>query len=71
MVLEIHAHPGSSRNEIIEKDGVFHVYVTTRPEKNAANKDIIQLISKYRKIPKSRIRITSGLTSRKKRILID
>jgi len=44
---------------------------TAVPEKGKANKKVIEIISKYLKIPKSRIRILKGETSKEKLIKID
>jgi uncharacterized protein YggU (UPF0235/DUF167 family) len=46
------------------------VYVTAAPDAGKANENVICLLSKNLKIPKSNIHIIRGNTSRKKTILI-
>jgi len=47
------------------------VKVTVPPEKGKANKAVIELLSKALKVPKSRIEIIKGETSRIKTVFID
>jgi len=58
---------GSSKSEIIN-DGEIKVYLQSQPEKGKANKELIKLISKKYNIPKSKIKITKGKYSNKKKI---
>ena len=44
----------------------LRVYITTVPEDGKANKATIALLSKFLKVPKSRLTLLSGYTSRDK-----
>ena len=68
MILEIKVVPRSSRVELVEKEGVLKAYVNEAPDKGKANKAVIALIAKEYKVPKSNVKIVSGLTSRNKRV---
>jgi hypothetical protein len=49
----------------MEKDEIS-IGVLSEPQKGKANKELIEKISKYFKVPKSNVRIVSGEKSRKK-----
>ncbi|HNX90792.1 MAG TPA: DUF167 domain-containing protein [Candidatus Omnitrophota bacterium] len=66
MRLELKVYPGSGREELVEKDGVLKAYVKAAPDKGKANKDLIELIADRYNVPKSHVRIVTGMTSRKK-----
>lgn len=71
-ILNIRVQPGSSKNMITGyADGVLHIKITTRPEKGKANESLIKYLSTLLGIPKSRIEIKKGTTSRNKLLLID
>ena len=71
-ILNIRVQPGSSKNMITGyADGVLHIKITTRPEKGKANESLIKYLSNLLGIPKSRIEIQKGTTSRNKILLID
>ncbi|RUM59011.1 MAG: DUF167 domain-containing protein [Persephonella sp.] len=65
--IKVKVKPNAKREEIkeIEKD-YLEVRTTVVPEKGKANKRVIEILSKYFKIPKSRIRLVRGETSREK-----
>jgi uncharacterized protein (TIGR00251 family) len=59
--------PRASRNEMVEMpDGTLKVRLTAPPVDGAANEALIAFLSDTWDIPKSSIRIVSGLTSRNK-----
>jgi uncharacterized protein (TIGR00251 family) len=59
--IKVKVKPNSRSNEIKELDkDYYEVKVSVPPEKGKANKKVIELLSKYFKIPKSRITIISG-----------
>jgi len=70
IVLEIKIVPNSSKNDIIIENEVIKVKVTAQPIENKANKALIELLSKKLKVPKTKIEIIKGLTSKEKTILI-
>jgi hypothetical protein len=63
--------PHAKQNKVIENDGVLRVYTTTAPEKGRANGAVIELLSEYFGVPKTRIKILKGLASREKLITIE
>ncbi len=67
MKIKVKVKPNASKNEIkeIEKD-YFEIRVTVVPEKGKANKKVIELLSKYLKKPKSKIKLIRGETSKEK-----
>ena len=69
-------NPHSKKNEVIKEEDMFgsilyKVYTTQPPEDGKANKAVIELLAKFFKIPKSKITIIKGETSRTKIITID
>ncbi|MCA0370206.1 MAG: DUF167 domain-containing protein [Proteobacteria bacterium] len=64
--------PKASRNEVVvesAQEGAppkLRVYITTVPEDGKANKATIALLSKFLKVPKSRLTLICGHTSRDK-----
>ncbi len=69
--------PGAKKESVIgivedEKERqMLKVSVYARPENNSANKALIKFLAKHLAIPKSKISIKLGFTSRKKVIHID
>ena len=66
--LEITVVPKSSQSKIVEKDNSFKAYLHSAPENNKANLELIVLLSKKIKIPKSNITIIKGDKSRNKKV---
>jgi uncharacterized protein YggU (UPF0235/DUF167 family) len=52
----------------LDKNGQLKCYLKSAAEKNKANNELVELLSKALSLPKQDITIVSGLTSRKKRI---
>lgn len=67
---KVRVTPHAKQNKVVECDGVLRVYTTTAPDKGRANETVIELLSEYFDIPKSRIKILNGLTFREKTIAI-
>ena len=67
MKIRVKVKPNAKKDEVkqIEND-YFEIRVTVVPEKGKANKRAIELLSKYLKVPKSRIKLIRGETSREK-----
>lgn len=59
-------HTGSSKRDIIHKDGIFHIYTHFKPVQGKANLDALKIISNYFDIPKSNILIIKGEKSKDK-----
>ncbi len=49
----------------------YKIWVNVAPEDGKANKAVIEMLSDFLDIPKSKIRITNGLTNRNKVVEID
>ena len=63
--------PHAKQNKLVESDGVLRVYTTVAPENGRANSAVIELLSEYFDVPKSRIKILKGLTGRDKVVAVD
>ena len=63
--------PHAKQNKVVESDGVLRVYTTIAPENGRANVAVVELLSKYFDVPKSRIKILKGQTSRDKIVAVD
>ncbi len=63
--------PHAKQNKVVDAGGVLRVYTTVAPENGRANSAVIELLSDYFDIPKSRINIIKGLTARDKVVTID
>ncbi|SDH42242.1 DUF167 domain-containing protein [Alloyangia pacifica] len=70
-VLELRVTPKASRNEIREEEGQIRVYVTTVPENGKANEAVVKLLSKALGVPKSRLTLVRGATSRDKAFRVE
>lgn len=66
--------PKASRNEVLAAetpDAPLRIYVTTVPEGGKANAAVLKLLSKALGVPKSRLSVVQGETSRDKLVQID
>ncbi len=70
-ILQIKVIPKASKLQIIKEKDVIKIKLTSPAQKGKANKQLIELLSKRLKLPKSKIKIVSGENSRDKRILIE
>jgi uncharacterized protein (TIGR00251 family) len=70
-VLPVKAQPGAKKNAVLgERAGVLRVAVTAAPERGKANEAIVEVLAKALKLPRARIGLLTGETSRDKRFLI-
>jgi uncharacterized protein YggU (UPF0235/DUF167 family) len=69
-ILPVRVTPKAASNRIVVQDGAVRAYVTTVPENGKATKDVVKLLSKALHIPKSRITLLRGATSRDKQFHI-
>ena len=68
----VHVTPHAKQNKIVKSDdGVLRVYTNVAPENGRANAAVVEIVSEYLQIPKSRLKIIRGLTGRDKVITID
>ncbi len=67
MKITVKVKPNAKKNEIKKiKEDYYEIRVTVVPEKGKANKKVIELLSKELKIPKSKIKLVRGETSKEK-----
>ena len=72
LILDISVVPKARHNKcMLDACGNIRVYLTSVPEKGAANAELIKLIATALRLPKKSIQIVLGETSRKKRLSID
>ena len=72
MTLELHVQPGASRSEFAGKHGDrLKVRLAAPPQDGKANAALIDFLAQYYGVPRRNVRITSGLKSRQKRVVID
>ncbi len=71
-ILKIYVKPRSSRSVFPSAifDDEVEAMLKSPPDKGKANKELIELISNFFRVPKSNITIISGITSREKKIRI-
>jgi hypothetical protein len=68
---QVKVKPNSKQQAIEESgDGSLTVHLTSSPVDGKANKELVELLAKKFDVPKSQIRIKSGLSSRNKLIEI-
>jgi len=61
MFIKIKAHTGSKKENVIKKSNdAFEVFVKEKPERNLANKRILELIALKLKVPKDKVKIITG-----------
>lgn len=68
---EVIVTPKASRNQIKFDDTDIRVYVTTVPENGKATADVIKLLAKAIGIPKSKLTLLRGASSRRKTFKIE
>ena len=66
MRISVKVFPKSSREELVEKDGIIKAYVKAAPDKGKANRALVELIAGEYKVKKSDVKIVAGQTSRTK-----
>jgi uncharacterized protein (TIGR00251 family) len=68
---EVRVVPRSSKSEIIgEHDGALKIKIASAPVDNAANEELIKLLSKTFGVSKMEIEIVSGQSSKRKMVRI-
>lgn len=64
--------PGASRTEFAGKHGErIKVRLAARAQDGKANDALIEFLAQHYGVPRRNVRITSGLKSRQKRVVID
>lgn len=64
--ISVRVTPKASRNRVVVEEGQVRVYVTTVPEGGKANAAVVKLLAKAVGVPKSRLELIRGQTSRDK-----
>jgi uncharacterized protein len=72
VILDLHVQPGASRTEFAGKHGDrIKVRLAAPPQEGKANAALIEFLAQHYGVPRRNVRITSGLKSRQKRVVID
>ena len=72
MQINIKVKPNSKEQKIIEEEnGSLTIRLKSPPVDGKANEELIKVLSKKYHVPKSYIRIKSGISSRQKLVEID
>lgn len=72
MQKRVKVKPNSKQQSIKEEtDGSFTIHLKSPPVDGKANEELIKILAKKFDLPKSKIRIKSGLSSQQKLIEID
>lgn len=72
MQKSIKVKPNSQQQKIIEEaDGSLTISLKSPPVEGKANEELIKLLAKRFNVPKSKITIKLGLSSRQKLVVID
>ena len=70
--LRVHAQPGARRTEVQGLHaGAIKIKLQARPVEGAANEALLQFLAEALRVPRRRCVLTSGETSRQKRIRIE
>lgn len=70
IILRLRISPNASKNQFIFTDDMIKLKITAQPIENKANKAVIEYLSKLFKVPKTKITILKGDTSKEKTLLI-
>ncbi|OUD08851.1 hypothetical protein BVC71_09005 [Marivivens niveibacter] len=70
-MIALRVTPKASRDRITVEGDQIRVYVTAVPENGKANAAVVKLLAKALGVPKSRLTVLKGVTSRDKVIQID
>lgn len=68
---EVVVTPKAARNQIKMDGSVIRVYVTAAPEDDKATAAVVKLLSKAIGVPKSKLALLRGATSRRKLFQIE
>ena len=72
MILDLHVQPGASRTQFPGKHGDrVKVRLAAPAHDGKANQALIEFLAEYYGVPRRNVRITAGLKSRQKRVVIE
>jgi hypothetical protein len=70
-VLAVHVQPGAGRTEVVGRHGdALKIRIAAPPTGGRANDAVVELVAKEFALKKADVRITSGASSREKRVLL-
>ena len=72
-MIAVRVKPGSSKGPLVEadEDGSLTVYVRERAVDGKATEAVARLLAAHLSVPRSRVELVSGATSRIKRFRVD
>jgi hypothetical protein len=71
ILLRLHVQPGAGRNAVMGRHGdALKVKVAAPPERDRANAAVVTLVAHTLGVPEDQVTLTSGATSRNKRVRI-
>ncbi|OKH66806.1 hypothetical protein EB72_04590 [Mycobacterium sp. SWH-M1] len=72
-VISVRVKPGSAKGPLVETgpDGTLTIYVRERAVDGQANEAVIRLLAEHLGVPRRRVTLVSGATSRLKRFRVD
>ena len=72
MIINVKVKTNSKKNEIIKTfDNSYIIKTTAMPENGKANKNVIDILSKYFKVGKNKVKILKGITSHNKIVKLE
>ena len=71
MKIRVKAIPNSKESSIEVLNGVFKIHLKAPASGGKANKELVEVLSKYFKIKKSQVEILHGAKNREKTVLIN
>ena len=72
MILELYVQPGAARSGFAgEHGGRLRLRLAAPPVEGKANAALVEFLADYFNVPKRDVRITAGLKSRRKRVVIE
>ncbi|HQT91422.1 MAG TPA: DUF167 domain-containing protein [Candidatus Kryptobacter bacterium] len=67
MYLKVKAHPNSKKDTVVKRaEDSFEVFVRAKPVEGKANDAVLDLLSEFLKIPRSRLRLVRGAMAHNK-----
>ncbi|MGD9621206.1 MAG: DUF167 domain-containing protein [Mycolicibacterium sp.] len=72
-VISVRVKPGSRKGPLVETgpDGDLTIYVREQPIDGQANEAVIRVLAEHLGLPRSRVELLAGATSRMKRVRIN
>lgn len=72
LVLDVHVQPGASRTQVAGlHDGRLKIRIAAPPADGRANAALIEFLAGELGVARRNVRIESGLTSRRKRVIVE